>query len=125
MDILIRKEPNGSIYLDKENACYFETLGMDKPPYNYTKITIADSFRDCEPSDFNDSLNFDIVKYNARKQNTLNSNRIFELKELLASTDYKAIKYAEGEMSAEDYLPIKEQRKLWRKEINELENTLN
>lgn len=47
--------------------------------------------------------------------------RIAELKKLLADTDYKAIKYAEGEILEEDYLPIKEQRRAWRAEINELE----
>lgn len=67
MDILIRKEPNGSIYLDKQNACYFETLGMDEPPYNFTKITIEDGFADCETSDFNEDLTFSTVKYYERK----------------------------------------------------------
>ena len=47
--------------------------------------------------------------------------RISELKSFLAATDYQAIKYAEGELTEEEYLPIKEQRASWRKEINELE----
>lgn len=47
--------------------------------------------------------------------------RIAELKKLLADSDYKAIKYAEGEILEEEYLPIKEQRRAWRAEINELE----
>lgn len=46
--------------------------------------------------------------------------RIMELKSLLAETDYKAIKYAEGLFSEEDYAPIKAQRQEWRDEINEL-----
>ena len=48
--------------------------------------------------------------------------RISELKELLASTDYQAIKFAEGAISEEQYAPIREQRQAWRNEINELEN---
>lgn len=48
-------------------------------------------------------------------------SRIAELKRKLAETDYKAIKYAEGEISAEDYAEIKAQRKAWRDEINSLE----
>lgn len=71
MEILIRKEPNGSIYLDKQNACYFETLGMDKPPYNFRKITIEDGFADCEASDFNDDLTFNTIKYSERKSKEL------------------------------------------------------
>lgn len=47
--------------------------------------------------------------------------RIQELKAKLAATDYQAIKYAEGEMNAEEYAPIKAQRAEWRAEINALE----
>lgn len=43
------------------------------------------------------------------------------LKQKLAETDYKAIKFAEGLISAEDYEPIKLQRQKWRDEINKLE----
>lgn len=51
--------------------------------------------------------------------------RVEELKLNLASTDYQAIKYAEGEMSVEDYAPIKEQRRQWRAEINQLQAELD
>lgn len=47
--------------------------------------------------------------------------RIAELKANLSATDYQAIKYAEGWMTAEEYAPIREQRQAWRDEINELE----
>lgn len=46
---------------------------------------------------------------------------ISDLKRNLNKTDYQAIKFAEGEMLEVDYAPIKEQRKSWRKEINDLE----
>lgn len=52
-------------------------------------------------------------------------SRIAELKQLLANTDYQAIKYAEGLISVEDYEPIKAQRQQWRNEINALEQQLN
>lgn len=48
-------------------------------------------------------------------------NRIVELKYLLEETDYKAIKYAEGLITYEEYEPIKNQRQAWRNEINGLE----
>lgn len=48
-------------------------------------------------------------------------NRIVELKNLLAQTDYQAIKYAEGQLSASEYAEMKKQRQTWRDEINELE----
>ena len=46
---------------------------------------------------------------------------IWSLKEQLRESDYKAIKYAEGWITAEDYAPIKAQRQEWRERINELE----
>lgn len=52
-------------------------------------------------------------------------SQIQELKHNLESTDYQAIKFAEGELSTEVYTPIKEQRIQWRKQINELEDLLN
>ena len=49
-------------------------------------------------------------------------NRIRELKRNLANTDYQAIKYAEGMLSASEYAEMKAQRQSWRDEINQLEN---
>lgn len=49
------------------------------------------------------------------------SFEIIKLKTRLAETDYKAIKYAEGLISAEEYEPIKAQRQSWRDEINNLQ----
>lgn len=51
--------------------------------------------------------------------------RINELKTLLQATDYQAIKYAEGEMPNEEYAPVRELRKGWRKEINDIEALLS
>ena len=47
--------------------------------------------------------------------------KISDLKRNLNRTDYQAIKFAEGEMLEVDYAPIKEQRKSWRKQINDYE----
>jgi hypothetical protein len=40
---------------------------------------------------------------------------------LLQASDYKAIKYAEGLLTEDEYAPIKTQRQAWREEINRLE----
>lgn len=45
-------------------------------------------------------------------------------KEQLSATDYKAIKYAEGLISEDDYAPIKAERQALRDRINELEKEL-
>lgn len=46
--------------------------------------------------------------------------RILELKNNLASTDYKAIKIAEGSATKEEYATDIAERQAWRKEINDL-----
>ena len=52
------------------------------------------------------------------------NREILELKEELSQTDYKAIKYAEGVLTDEDYQPTGIQRQAWRKRINELERLI-
>ena len=52
-------------------------------------------------------------------------DRIHELKRLLADSDYKAIKFAEGQITEEEFAPIRAQRQAWRSEINELEEELS
>ncbi len=47
--------------------------------------------------------------------------KIAVLKENLKNTDYKAIKYAEGLISAEEYEETKALRQSYRDEINSLE----
>ena len=52
------------------------------------------------------------------------NREIFELKEELQRTDYKAIKYAEGVMTDDEYQPVGIQRQAWRHRINELEEMI-
>ena len=47
--------------------------------------------------------------------------RIKLLKYQLKMSDYKALKYFEGELSAEEYAPTLADRKAWREEINALQ----
>ena len=49
---------------------------------------------------------------------------IIELKKYLFDTDYKAIKFAEGELSESDYQEVKSQRHDARVRINELESLI-
>ena len=60
--------------------------------------------------------------YNPLPEVIDNSVRIAELKRNLADTDYIVIKIAEGVATWDDYPEIKEQRQIWRNEINELES---
>ena len=49
-------------------------------------------------------------------------NRINELKHLLKESDYQTLKFIEGQLTPEEYEPIRIQRQAWRDEINQLEN---
>ena len=64
------------------------------------------------------------MKSDRDKQIELWNREIFELKEELNATDYKAIKYAEGVMTDEEYQQTGIQRQAWRKRINELERLI-
>ena len=52
------------------------------------------------------------------------SEQILQLRGMLHNTDFKAIKYAEGELTEEEYAPIKEDRRSWRAQINALEKEI-
>lgn len=45
-------------------------------------------------------------------------------KQLLAQTDYKCLKFAEGALTEEEFAPTHAQREAWRERINELEELL-
>ena len=92
--------------------------------HEFKKVVLDEQYKDCKYQDFNEDLTFSVEKYNARKQKESAEIRIAELKEFLHATDYKALKYAEGVMTAVDYLPIQKQRQEWRNEINDLENLI-
>lgn len=50
---------------------------------------------------------------------------IQQLKKQLSDTDYKAIKYAEGILTEEEYAPDKQQRAYWRRRINLIQQEFN
>lgn len=50
--------------------------------------------------------------------------RIRVLKQQLKDTDYKALKYADGALTDEEYEEDKKQRQAWRDEINECESKI-
>ena len=52
-------------------------------------------------------------------------NQINALKSNLTNTDYLAIKYSEGELSEDEFKPVRQKRKEWRDEIAKLEKEKN
>ena len=65
----------------------------------------------------------DTAKEKAEKQEKI-LMQINELKQLLTQSDYKALKYAEGWLSTDEFKETLDQRQLWRNQINELESEL-
>ena len=65
-----------------------------------------------------------IVNYEIIYREETTEETISKLKQNLSNTDYLCLKYAEGELTEEEYAPIKAQRKAWREEINQLEEEL-
>ena len=59
-----------------------------------------------------------------KPQAEINAERISELKQLLANTDYIIIKLAEDAASRDEYADQLAQRAAWRAEIRTLEETL-
>ena len=139
MIIAIRKEPNGSLYIDKniysrtqevqdENSNItiqplFTDEILSQPPYNYTKVEIDDKYSDCQASDFNDDLTFNVEKYNARKQKENKLNYKKEVERLVALRydiyDELAIQRQKEEKPEEykEYYNYVEQCKLQAKEL--------
>lgn len=58
------------------------------------------------------------------EENELTMIEIGQCKLELAGSDYKVMKYLEGQLSEDEYLEIKEKRIEWRNRINELEEQL-
>ena len=50
---------------------------------------------------------------------------IAQLKKQLSDTDYKAIKFAEGQLTESEYSPTRTQRASWRARINKLQEDFN
>lgn len=50
--------------------------------------------------------------------------KIHEIKQKLAASDYKAIKFAEGELTTAEYAPIREERRALRAQIRALETEI-
>lgn len=78
------------------------------------KININGIYRDATPEEVKE---FEAMSHNPQAE-------IEQCKAQLTATDYKAIKYAEGEISAEEYESIRIERRNLRARINELEKEL-
>lgn len=76
----------------------------------------------------NNALTVENLQLTAEQEKNISiieiNTKINILKEQLAETDYKALKFIDGEFTEEEYAPIREERKNYRIKINELEKCL-
>lgn len=124
------------IYSQAENK--FETSQFVVTTEQHKQIALTNGYVEVTDEDYEKLVNHELCWENgvlvpytktyeemtAEQQQARTSeiqSQIDGLKLHLANTDYQAIKFAEGEMSEEEYEPMKAQRKAWREEINRLE----
>lgn len=91
--------------------------------YAFKQSHEDDSLYLISEEEFNQSI--DIPELNDKLKAKIEiEDKINELQAQLDSTDFKAIKFAEGLYTEEEYAPIKEQRQSLRNQINELKSKL-
>lgn len=83
MKVGIRKGNNGSFYIDKtslKNGRFTEET-LSSSPYNFKIVEVPDEYFDeIWTTDFNDDLEFDLSKFNARKTSEAAKKEIDEIK---------------------------------------------
>ena len=119
------------------NTYYYDKLYEDKHLGLFTEITAVAyqlgwqnntvAITDTEASEINGCVY--LKGYAPHKTESMilieqYQSEIIELKKYLSDTDYKAIKYAEGEITESDYQEVKSQRHDARVRINELESLI-
>ena len=112
--------PDGHLGAFTESAELAYKLGRDIE-HNYIPIS------DTQQSDINGwTYRKDVCPMKTQemidRENAI--QEIAQLKKQLSDTDYKAIKYAEGQLTESEYSATRSQRASWRARINELEALL-
>lgn len=123
----------GYLKEDKLLIAHHEAVGATEGVFHYETIKKYSNggkdvkkIWDIEPISAKDAYDEyeDIQVYVPYTEKQLAEREISTMKTKLRNTDYQAIKYAEGQISEEDYAEIKAQRQAWRDRINELEQLL-
>lgn len=102
-------------YYQKGNDFRIELFPLLEIPEGYVEIT-QEEYEQAQAEIF-----ASLYQKNPLQQK---KERIRTLKSFLASSDYKQAKWIDGELTDEEYAPIKTQRHAWRVEINQLEEEL-
>lgn len=116
---------------DKPNCFWLEESEKEKYYVIDDNSELAKKIRENYPyidfilNEENNLIDIDITIQKEQRNNIRNFRvKIQDLKKQLSATDYQAIKYAEGQLSEEEYAEMKTQRQSWRDEINNLEKQI-
>lgn len=102
----------------------YAVVGGMESGQEYDKEAPDGFYEDCRKYRLSDGeLVFDDAKQAQEEAQRQKTERISELKGLLASTDYIAAKIAEGAATREEYEGKLAERQSWRDEINTLKNS--
>lgn len=110
MKIAIKKDSNGKIYIDKTALKRLDEETLINPPYNCSIVDVDKE--DCEASDFNEYLRFDINKYNLRKNKGILEKELQEIGTWFTEYDNQVKQYERCQRLGIEY----------DKDINELDN---
>lgn len=121
--IAIRKEPNGSLYMDKNFFSRF--TDADLPSYKFTKVQAPE---DCITSDFNEDLTFSEEKYNHRKNAVKLQEEQKQLNDWFKEYDNQVKQYQRcirlGIEYDKDIVELDNQAKINQERIREIKNIL-
>lgn len=109
------------LYLDKDKkilSVFASEILMDLPYIDSDKLPNVHVGYDYF---INGKIVRKTAEYNRVKAIEEDQVVIRSLKQKLSDTDYLAIKFAEGELTEEEFAPIKAQRQEWRTQIRALE----
>lgn len=121
--IAIRKEPNGSLYMDREFFDRYTEEDLER--YGYVKVLAPE---DCEITDFNDDLSFSTKKYNDRKNSIELRKEQGELKIWFEEYDNQIKQYQRclrlGIEYDRDIVELDNQAKVNQERLREIKNIL-
>lgn len=101
------------------SANYPDALQVEMGPEEHAKYT-SGKYK----YDLSSKSAVEIIETDDEKLIDIKNTKLIELQGLLNQTDYQAIKYAEGAITAEQYAALKVQRTTWRAAYNAVQSAV-
>lgn len=112
---------SNAFWLNEEHTAL--QCDYDLPGFGIVPLTVEENDGgDLSTEVWNIRDQLQIAEYEDRDKTRENQEEIEYIRQLITNTDYKAIKYAEGLISEEEYSATRTLRQSYRNRINEIEN---